>query len=99
MRKTGIAFTPRRDAAAPCCRLADAMSLGRLRHRCGDEFLVCLVVQGSAAEWCKAGAEDDAGVDEISVGDDALVQRLLRFDDQGLHQLAAELFQLALGPR
>ena len=57
----------------------------------------CLVVQRSAAERRKAGAEDHAGVDEIGVLDDALVAaRFCASTIKRLDQLAAEPLHLAL---
>ena len=61
--------------------------------------LVRLEVQRAAAERREAGAEDDAGIDQIGGRHHALVERALRFGDQRLDQLAAETFERRLGGR
>src|SRR3954469_14665577 len=40
---------------------------------CGSFFTV-QVVKRAAAEWCEAGAEDQARIDQVGVRDDALLQ-------------------------
>jgi len=58
------------------------------------------IVDRSAAEGCEPGAEDEPGVDEIGVGDDAFAQHRLGLAqvgiDQALHQRFVERVGLAL---
>src|SRR5262245_65639165 len=55
-------------------------------------------VQRAAAERGKAGAENDAGIDQVGALDDLLVAHTLGLADQRVDQLAAEPLQLALVP-
>src|SRR5436190_23532962 len=54
-------------------------------------FSILEVMQRAAAEGGEAGAEDEPGVHEVGVGDDALLQHALRFLQVGLDQLFDEL--------
>src|SRR4051812_14386746 len=54
-------------------------------------FSMLQVMKRSAAEGGEAGAEDEAGVDEIRVGDDAFLQHALGFLEIRLDQLVDEL--------
>src|SRR5205814_84628 len=55
------------------------------------------VVQRSAAERGEAGAEDEAGVDEIRVGDHAIGERGLRFSQIRLDQALDQRLVVGVG--
>src|SRR4051812_7504703 len=54
-------------------------------------FSILQIMQRTAAEGGEAGAEDEAGVDQIGIGDDAFLQHALRFAQVRLDQLLDEL--------
>src|SRR5258708_16315353 len=60
---------------------------------------MCEIVQRTAAERCKARAEDQAPIGQVGVGDDAFLDRALRFAqvrrDQPLDELRAVLVRPA----
>src|SRR6185295_12126358 len=70
-------------------RKAGCLPAGKLSATAGS-FSMLQVMQRSAAEGREAGAEDEAGVGEVGVGDDALDDRGLRLlevgGDQGVDQ-------------
>src|SRR4051812_2959110 len=55
------------------------------------------IMQWAAAERGEAGAEDKAGIRQLRVGDDAFVDRALRFRQVGIDQLADELGPPGIG--
>src|SRR5688572_27543995 len=55
------------------------------------------IVQRSTAEWCKPGAEDQAGIDEVRVGDDAFLQHRLGFMQVGLDQRVDQRLVVRVG--
>src|SRR6185436_8316435 len=55
------------------------------------------IVQRPAAERGEAGAEDEARVDEVGLGDDALLQHLLRFLQVRRDELLDEIRPVGVG--
>src|SRR5919205_779885 len=49
------------------------------------------IMQRPAAERCETGAEDQSGVDQLGVGDDALVERALRLGEVRVDQAVDEI--------
>src|SRR4051812_3795045 len=60
-------------------------------------FSMLEVMQRAAAERREAGAEDEAGVDEIGVGDESFLQHALGFLQVRLDQLVYELLPISVG--
>src|SRR5437763_17141429 len=54
-------------------------------------FCMLEIVQRPAAEWREAGAEDEAGVDQVRLGDDAFTQHVLGFRQVRTNQLVDEI--------
>src|SRR5205814_6071076 len=60
-------------------------------------FSMLQIMQGPAAEWCETRPEDEAGIGEVGIGDDALGHRGLGFVQVRRDQLVDELLVVRVG--